>query len=52
MTPRKPLVPPIHAPIRTHPISAGILLVAVTLLLIPVLPQIRNKREEVFSEAE
>ncbi|WP_201835420.1 tripartite tricarboxylate transporter permease [Microvirga zambiensis] len=36
----------------THPISAGILLVALALLLVTVLPQIRNKREEVFSEAE
>jgi putative tricarboxylic transport membrane protein len=36
----------------THPISAVMLLAALTLLLITVSPQLRRKREEVFSESE
>jgi putative tricarboxylic transport membrane protein len=34
----------------THPLSLGLLLVAAALLLIVVLPSVRSKREEAFSE--
>jgi TctA family transporter len=34
----------------TRPISAGLLIAAVLLILIIALPNIRNKREEAFAE--
>jgi putative tricarboxylic transport membrane protein len=34
----------------THPISAGLLLVAALLLIIALLPSIRKGRDEVFTE--
>jgi TctA family transporter len=34
----------------THPLSLGLLLVAAALLLIVVLPSVRSKREEAFTE--
>jgi putative tricarboxylic transport membrane protein len=34
----------------THPLSLALLLIAAALLLIVVLPSVRSKREEAFSE--
>jgi putative tricarboxylic transport membrane protein len=34
----------------THPLSLGLLLVAATLLVVVVMPTVRSKREEAFSE--
>ena len=34
----------------THPLSLGLLLVAAALLVIVVMPTVRSKREEAFSE--
>ena len=34
----------------THPLSLGLLLVAAALLLVVVLPSVRSKREEAFTE--
>jgi TctA family transporter len=34
----------------THPLSLGLLLVAAALLIVVVMPTVRSKREEAFSE--